>query len=32
LGAVDVINKPFDPMSLAPHVEEIWAKAKGLKS
>jgi len=24
LGATDVIGKPFDPMSLAQHVREIW--------
>lgn len=24
LGALDVIAKPFDPMTLADHVERIW--------
>jgi len=24
LGATDIIGKPFDPMSLARHVREIW--------
>ena len=27
LGAVDVIAKPFDPMTLADTVREIWARA-----
>jgi len=27
LGAVDVIPKPFDPMTLADRVREIWRKA-----
>lgn len=26
LGAVDVITKPFDPMTLADTIREIWAK------
>lgn len=26
LGAVDVITKPFDPMTLASQVEEIWER------
>jgi len=25
LGAVDVISKPFDPMTLADQIKEIWA-------
>lgn len=25
-GAIDVIVKPFDPMTLAEKVEEIWAR------
>jgi len=25
LGAVDVIPKPFDPMSLADQVKQVWA-------
>lgn len=29
LGAVDVIPKPFDPMTLAGRVEEIWASYHG---
>ena len=29
LGAVDVIAKPFDPMSLASKVEQIWARCNG---
>ncbi|GAO36208.1 chemotaxis protein CheY [Sulfuricella sp. T08] len=29
LGAVDVIPKPFDPMTLAGRVEEIWASCHG---
>jgi DNA-binding response OmpR family regulator len=24
LGAVDVIPKPFDPMTLADQIREIW--------
>ena len=27
LGAVDVIPKPFDPMTLADTVREVWARA-----
>jgi CheY-like chemotaxis protein len=27
LGAVDVITKPFDPMTLADKVEEIWERS-----
>lgn len=26
LGAVDVINKPFDPMTLPEKILEIWAR------
>lgn len=29
LGAVDVIPKPFDPMTLASQVEQIWARCHG---
>lgn len=29
LGAVDVIAKPFDPMTLASKVEEIWGRCNG---
>jgi len=29
LGAVDVIAKPFDPMTLAGKMEEIWARCHG---
>lgn len=29
LGAVDVIPKPFDPMTLASKVEEIWMRCHG---
>lgn len=25
LGAVDVISKPFDPMTLADQIKQIWA-------
>lgn len=28
LGAVDVIPKPFDPMTLAATVQKIWDKVK----
>ncbi|UJQ93991.1 response regulator [Mariluticola halotolerans] len=27
LGAIGVIVKPFDPMTLTDHVNELWAKA-----
>ena len=27
LGAVDVLSKPFDPMSLPRRLRDIWAKA-----
>jgi len=26
LGAIDVISKPFDPMTLAEEIKEIWRK------
>ena len=26
LGALDVVPKPFDPMSLSSHIQEIWEK------
>jgi len=26
LGAIDVISKPFDPMTLAEKIEQIWAQ------
>ena len=29
LGAVDVIVKPFDPMSLAQQLSDIWSRAMG---
>ncbi len=29
LGAVDVIAKPFDPMSLATRIQEIWGGCHG---
>lgn len=29
LGAIDVIAKPFDPMTLADRVREIWAQRHG---
>ncbi len=29
LGAVDVIAKPFDPMTLAKDVKAIWARCQG---
>ncbi len=28
LGAVDVISKPFDPITLADQVREIWCNAR----
>lgn len=28
LGAVDVIPKPFDPMTLAANVKQIWDRVK----
>lgn len=29
LGAVDVIAKPFDPMTLATRIQEIWSQCNG---
>lgn len=29
LGALDVIAKPFDPMTLAVQVQKIWGQAHG---
>jgi len=29
LGAVDVIAKPFDPMTLANKVQDIWTRCHG---
>lgn len=29
LGAVDVIAKPFDPMTLAARIQEIWSDCHG---
>lgn len=29
LGALDVIAKPFDPMTLAVQVQKIWSQAHG---
>ncbi len=29
LGAIDVIVKPFDPMTLADRVQEIWRRHRG---
>ena len=29
MGAVDVIPKPFDPMTLAEQVRKIWNKSNG---
>lgn len=29
LGAVDVIPKPFEPMTLASKVEELWGRCHG---
>jgi len=29
LGAVDVIVKPFDPMTLAARIKDIWSKFHG---
>jgi CheY-like chemotaxis protein len=32
LGAVDVIAKPFDPVTLASHVQAIWDAAMATRS
>ena len=29
LGAIDVIAKPFDPMTLSAQINEIWQRAAG---
>ena len=29
LGAIDVIPKPFDPMTLSAQISEIWQKSAG---
>jgi CheY-like chemotaxis protein len=29
LGAVDVLAKPFDPMTLADEVRAVWQRARG---
>ena len=29
LGALDVIPKPFDPMTLADQVKDIWSRRGG---
>lgn len=29
LGALDVIPKPFDPMTLAAQVKQLWERANG---
>ena len=29
MGAVDVIAKPFDPMTLASQIQDIWARVQG---
>lgn len=29
LGAIDVIAKPFDPMTLSDNLRSIWAKCQG---
>jgi CheY-like chemotaxis protein len=29
LGALDVVAKPFDPMTLAAQVKQIWSAARG---
>ena len=31
LGALGVLEKPFDPMSLAGRVRDIWARSSGIK-
>ncbi len=29
LGAIDIIRKPFDPMTLAEQIKQIWADCNG---
>jgi len=29
MGAVEVIAKPFDPMTLASQIQEVWARVQG---
>ncbi len=29
MGAIDVVSKPFDPMTLARQIQLIWEKAQG---
>ena len=29
MGAIDVIAKPFDPMTLASQIEAIWQRSQG---
>jgi len=29
LGAIDVIRKPFDPMTLSAQISEIWTRSVG---
>lgn len=29
MGALDVIAKPFDPMTLASQIRQIWSRARG---
>jgi len=29
LGAIDIISKPFDPMTLAEQIKQIWANFNG---
>ncbi|MFE0752611.1 response regulator [Inquilinus sp. NPDC058860] len=31
LGAIDVISKPFDPMTLSDEIRAIWARRDGQK-
>ncbi|MGL4966659.1 MAG: response regulator [Inquilinus sp.] len=30
LGAIDVISKPFDPMTLSDEIRDIWTRRQGL--
>lgn len=32
MGALDVISKPFDPMTLADQIREIWARERSRRS